>query len=66
MKKDHEKLHKKFMKKVQEKFHEKSSNFTQKFHTRKNVPGTLKDSNIISAKYSLFSGGLRGGSVSRK
>jgi hypothetical protein len=26
-------------------------------------PGTLKVSNMISAVYSLFSGGLRGGSV---
>ena len=32
----------------------------------KSLPGTLNDSNIISAVYSRFSGGLRGGSVSKK
>lgn len=29
-------------------------------------PGTLKDSNMISAMYSLFSGVFKGGSVRRK
>ena len=35
-------------------------------NSQKHVPGTLNDSNIISARYSRFSGGFIGGSVSRK